>query len=60
MALNLRTRPGAVKAGAGRRRLRDMTRAYFSSGGMDVRYSIVSAENRRRLSRRTAAALPFA
>ena len=48
MALNLRIHPGAVKTEADCRKLRDMTRAYFAAGGMEVQYNIVSSETMRR------------
>lgn len=44
IALNLRIHPAAVNTEEAKAALRDMTKAYFEDGGMEVQYNIVSAD----------------
>lgn len=44
IALNIRIHPTALRTDDGRAKLRDMTRAYFENGGMEVQYNVVSSE----------------
>jgi pyruvate formate-lyase/glycerol dehydratase family glycyl radical enzyme len=55
IALNLRIHPSAVKTEEAKASLRDMTRAYFENGGMEVQYNIVSAETMRAAQKDPAA-----
>jgi pyruvate formate-lyase/glycerol dehydratase family glycyl radical enzyme len=47
IALNLRIHPSAVKTEDAKASLRDMTKAYFDNGGMEVQYNVVSSETLR-------------
>ncbi len=47
IALNLRVHPSAVKSEDSKASLRDMTKAYFENGGMEVQYNVVSSETLR-------------
>jgi formate C-acetyltransferase len=47
LAVNLKVHPTAMRGKDGNEKLRDMTLAYFDSGGMEVQYNIVSAETLR-------------
>jgi len=47
MALNVRIHPTSLKTDDDIHKLRDLTRAYFDNGGMEVQYNIVSAETMR-------------
>jgi formate C-acetyltransferase len=47
MALNIRLHPSALSREDGARKLRDMTKAYFDNGGLEVQYNVVSSETLR-------------
>lgn len=47
IAVNLRIHPAALNGEDGTAKLRDLTRAYFDQGGMEVQYNIVSTETMR-------------
>ena len=47
IALNLRIHPSAVSNDEGIAKLRDLTKAYFKSGGLETQYNIVSSETLR-------------
>ena len=47
IALNIRIHPTALKKEEDIGKLRDMTKAYFANGGMEVRYNLVSSETMR-------------
>ncbi|SDE57462.1 glycyl radical protein [Sporomusa acidovorans] len=47
IALNLRIHPTALRNAAGIDKLRDMTKSYFKTGGMEVQYNVVSSETLR-------------
>lgn len=44
MALNIKLDTSTLKTQADNNKLRDLTKAYFSKGGMEVQYNIVSAQ----------------
>ena len=44
LAVNLKIHPTALRGEDGVAKLRDMTLAYFDSGGMEVQYNVVSAD----------------
>jgi formate C-acetyltransferase len=44
LALNLRMHPSVLANEDGQAKLRDITKTYFSEGGMEVQYNIVSTE----------------
>jgi formate C-acetyltransferase len=48
IALNLRMHPTVLAREDGIAKLRDMTKAYFESGGMEVQYNVVDTETLRR------------
>jgi formate C-acetyltransferase len=48
MALNLKIHPTSLRADDGVTKLEDMTRTYFSNGGMEVQYNVVDAETLRK------------
>lgn len=47
IALNLRIHPTALRGAEGAAKLRDVTKAYFDGGGMEVQYNVVSADDMR-------------
>lgn len=47
MAVNIKIHPTALKTDADNAKLRDLTKAYFAGGGMEVQYNVVSAETMR-------------
>jgi len=47
IALNLRMHPTVLSRDDGVAKLRDMTKAYFESGGMEVQYNVVDTETLR-------------
>ena len=47
IALNLRMHPTVLSNQGGVDKLRDMTKAYFESGGMEVQYNVVDTETLR-------------
>ena len=47
LALNMRIHPSSVSTDEGLDKLKEMTEAYFSNGGMEVQYNIVSAKTMR-------------
>ncbi len=47
VALNIRIHPSAVNTEDAKESLRDMTKAYFEKGGLEVQYNIVSSETMR-------------
>ena len=47
IALNMRIHPSSVSTDEGLGKLKEMTKTYFSNGGMEVQYNIVSAETMR-------------
>ncbi|MFA0816713.1 MAG: pyruvate formate lyase family protein [Anaerofustis sp.] len=47
IALNLRIHPSALSRDDGIAKLRDMTKVYFSRGGMEVQYNVVSTDTLR-------------
>ena len=47
IALNLRIHPTALRSVEGAASCRDVTKAYFDRGGMEVQYNVVSAEDMR-------------
>lgn len=47
IALNIRVHPSALDGEDGKRKLEDMTKAYFDNGGMEVQYNVVSADTLR-------------
>lgn len=47
IALNLRIHPTALRSEEGATKLRDVTKAYFDGGGMEVQYNVVSGEDMR-------------
>ena len=44
LAVNLKIHPSALNGQDGIDKLREMTCAYFASGGMEVQYNVVSAD----------------
>ena len=44
LAVNLKIHPSALNGKDGIEKLKDMTMAYFESGGMEVQYNVVSAD----------------
>ncbi|MDR3310555.1 MAG: hypothetical protein LBS90_04340 [Oscillospiraceae bacterium] len=48
IALNLRMHPSVLSREDGAAKLRDMTEAYFASGGMEVQYNVVDTETLRK------------
>ncbi len=54
IALNLRIHPTALNGG-GAGKLRDVTKAYFDQGGMEVQYNVVSADDMRAAQKDPAA-----
>jgi formate C-acetyltransferase len=51
LALNIRIHPSALSREDGIAKLRDLTKTYLNSGGMEVQYNIVSAETMRAAQR---------
>ena len=51
IALNLRMHPSVISRDDGAAKLRDVTKAYFSGGGMEVQYNIVDTETLRAAQR---------
>ena len=47
MALNLRMHPSVLSNDGGIEKLRDMTKAYFESGGMECQYNVVDTDTLR-------------
>ena len=47
MAVNLKIHPTALQTDEDNCKLRDLTKAYFANGGMEVQYNVVSAETMR-------------
>lgn len=47
IALNLRMHPSVLSNDEGIAKLRDMTKAYFANGGMEVQYNVVDTETLR-------------
>ena len=47
IALNLRMHPSVLSNDEGISKLRDMTKAYFANGGMEVQYNVVDTETLR-------------
>ena len=47
IALNLRMHPTVLSRDDGAAKLRDMTKAYFENGGMEVQYNVVDTETLR-------------
>jgi formate C-acetyltransferase len=47
IALNLRMHPSALKSSEGAAKLRDLTKTYFESGGMEVQYNVVDSATLR-------------
>ena len=47
IALNLRMHPSVLSRNDGIIKLRDMTKAYFENGGMEVQYNVVDTETLR-------------
>ncbi|MEJ2245521.1 MAG: glycine radical domain-containing protein [Acidobacteriota bacterium] len=47
LALNIRIHPSALSRTDGIAKLRELTRTYLNSGGMEVQFNIVSAETMR-------------
>jgi formate C-acetyltransferase len=47
IALNLRMHPTVLSREDGVAKLRDMTKAYFESGGMEVQYNVVDTKTLR-------------
>ncbi len=48
IAVNLRIHPSSLKGADGVEKLRDITRAYFENGGMEVQYNVVDTETLRK------------
>ena len=55
IALNIRIHPSALRGEEGVAKLRDMTKAYFDKGGMEVQYNVVSADDMRAAQKDPAA-----
>lgn len=51
IALNIRMHPTVISRDDGAEKLRDATKSYFSSGGMEVQYNIVDSETLRAAQR---------
>ncbi len=47
MALNLKIHPATLRGEQSSAKLRDITRAYFDQGGLEVQYNVVSADDMR-------------
>jgi formate C-acetyltransferase len=47
MALNVKIHPSALSRQDGIEKLRDMTKTYFSDGGLEVQYNVISGEKLR-------------
>ena len=47
IALNIRIHPTALRAADGKTKLRELTKAYFERGGLEVQYNVVSADDMR-------------
>ena len=47
IALNIRIHPTALQGEEGEAKLRDVTKAYFDGGGMEVQYNVVSSDDMR-------------
>jgi formate C-acetyltransferase len=47
ISLNLKIHPNALNGKEGTDKLRDMTKTYFESGGLEVQYNVVSADTLR-------------
>lgn len=47
MALNLRIHPTTLSRDDGLAKLRDLTKTYLASGGMEIQYNVVSSETMR-------------
>ena len=54
MAINLRIHPASVNTEEAKASLRDMTRTFFESGGMEVQYNIVSSETMKKAQKNPA------
>ena len=48
IALNMRITPAILRSDADIHKLRDLTKAYFKNGGMEVQYNVVDTETLRR------------
>ncbi|MBR0401343.1 MAG: glycyl radical protein, partial [Lachnospiraceae bacterium] len=48
VSLNIRIHPTALQGAGGIEKLRDMTKAYLASGGVEAQYNIVSTETLRK------------
>ncbi len=55
IALNLRIHPTALRSEEGAAKLRDVTKAYFDGGGMEVQYNVVSSDDMRAAQKDPAA-----
>ena len=55
MALNLKIHPSSLQTDADNAKLRELTKAYFANGGMEVQYNIVSAETMKDAQKRPEA-----
>jgi len=55
IALNLRIHPTALRGQEGNAKLRDVTKAYFDQGGMEVQYNVVSSDDMRAAQKDPAA-----
>ena len=55
IALNLKIHPTALRGAEGDAKLRDVTKAYFDGGGMEVQYNVVSSDDMRAAQREPAA-----
>jgi pyruvate formate-lyase/glycerol dehydratase family glycyl radical enzyme len=55
IAVNLKIHPSALRGGEGAAKLRDVTKAYFDEGGMEVQYNVVSADDMRAAQKDPAA-----
>ena len=47
IAVNLKIHPTALRGAEGAAKLRDVTKAYFDQGGLEVQYNVVSADDMR-------------
>ena len=55
MAVNLKIHPTALRGEQSSAKLRDITRAYFDQGGLEVQYNVVSADDMRAAQKDPAA-----
>ena len=51
IALNLRLHPSVLSNDEGMEKVRDMTKEYFSSGGLEVQYNVVDTDTLRAAQR---------